>query len=62
MSSSDDLELKKEAAPARKGGVKHWLVGDYDWGYLCKPQVGAGCDVLWQLLCSTCISLPSALS
>jgi hypothetical protein len=38
MSSSDEMELKKEAA--RKGGVKHWLVGDYDWGYLCKPQVG----------------------
>lgn len=36
MSSSCDMELKKEAA--RKGGVKHWLVGDYDWGYLCKPQ------------------------
>ena len=45
MSSSDDMELKKEAAPARRGGVEHWLVGDYDWGYLCKPQVGTGCGV-----------------
>ena len=40
MSSSDDMELKKEAAPARKGGLKHWLVGDHDWGYFRKPPGG----------------------
>jgi hypothetical protein len=33
-------EMKKEEAPAKKD-LKYWTVGNYDWKYLCTPEVGS---------------------
>ena len=37
---SEDGDVKKGEAPAKKS-LKYWMVGDYDWKYLCMPQVCA---------------------
>jgi hypothetical protein len=39
LDGSDHLEeMKKGDAPVKKD-LKYWTVGDYDWKYLCTPQV-----------------------
>lgn len=44
LDGSDHLEeMKKADAGPVKKDLKYWTVGDYDWKYLCTPQVRRRC-------------------